>query len=125
VAKESTDHAFQRRDAVDSGGLYVSHYREQELGKVEDIGKSWEERHLWFEPGEEQDVPTDLIPPDFISQAASNVVLKQNSRRRSCGLCYIRDYVWMPQGGLYSSFLPKSCSIIPVVSGLGVLRTAS
>ena len=87
LGKDPTDHAFRHRDAVDNGGVYVSHYHEQEPGKVDDIGKSWEERHLGFEQGEEQDVPMHLMPPDSISQAAFNEVLNQNSQRRSCGVC--------------------------------------
>lgn len=77
------------------------------------MGKSREERHLWFEQGEEQDVHMHLMPPDSISQAASNAVLNQNSRGRSCGLCYICDYMGMPQGRQYSSFLSNPCSIHP------------
>ena len=54
-----------------------------------------------------------LMPPGSISQAASRAILTQNFQRRSCGVCYICDYVRMPQGGQDSSFLPESCSTHP------------
>jgi hypothetical protein len=59
----------------------------------------------------EREVPTNLMPPDSISQAALRAVLNQNSRRRSYCMCYIGDYVRMPQGRQYPSFLPESCSL--------------
>jgi hypothetical protein len=53
----------------------------------------------------------DLVPSDSVSQTAPSAVLNQNSRRRSCGLSYIRNYAVMRQGRQYPSFLPASCSV--------------
>jgi len=64
----------------------------------------------------------NLMPPDSISQAGPRAVPNQNSRRRSCGLCYIYENVGRPQGGQYSTFLPESCSIDPSNVWLGRLK---
>lgn len=69
-----------------------------------------------------KNVLMNLMPSDSISQAAPSAVLNQKSRRRSCGLSYIRNYVVMRQGRQYPSFLPESCSIYPSSVGLGCLE---
>jgi hypothetical protein len=52
LGKDSTDHAFRHREAVDNEGLYVSHYHKEEPGEV-DKSVRLEERHLRCEQGEE------------------------------------------------------------------------
>ena len=112
LGKDPTDHAFRHRDAVDSGGLYVSHYHEEEPARSTNRYLLRTAASL-AQVRRRKDVPMNLMPPDSISQAATRAVPNQNSRRRSCGLSYIYDYVGMPQGGQYSSFLAELRSIDP------------